>query len=210
MKITLSLILINTLIFFFTLANLEYFILTYGFNVKNFLEGNHSILITSIFLHADFLHLASNMVALFFLGLTIERNVKAWQYLTVYFLSGIAGNFSLFFPFFGYSPQSIAIGASAAIAGLVGLGTFICPGKLVFFPSFFPLPFVLAGAIYFLITLSELFAVSYIAYPAHLFGLVGGAIFGLAWGRNRIKRLSIFILLLLLISGLPLMIGYLL
>ena len=116
----------------------------------------------------------------------------------------IAGNMiALFVPIFGYSPDTIAIGASAAISGLVGLGIFVCPGKLVFFPAFIPLPFALAGAIYFLANFSNLFAPGYVAYSAHIFGFLAGSLFGFAWGENRVKRLIIFIALLALIVALP-------
>jgi membrane associated rhomboid family serine protease len=148
------------------------------------------------------------MVALFFLGWTIEKNTENWQYLSVYFLSGVVGNISFFMPFVGYTKGVVGIGASAAISGLVGLGIFVCPSKFVVFPSLVPLPFVLAGALYFLATLSNLFIPSEIAHPAHLFGLATGAVFGLAWGENRVKRLFIFIFLVLLILALPYIIRY--
>jgi rhomboid protease GluP len=149
------------------------------------------------------------MLALFFLGIVVERKVKYWKYLLVYLFSGILGNLSLLIPFFGYSKDTIAIGSSAALSGLVGLGTFSFPYEPVIFPTPFPIPFVLAGAIYFLVNLSNIFTPSNIAYSAHLFGLLGGSLFGLIWGKNRRKKISVFILLLLLITGMPLFIGYL-
>lgn len=201
MKLTILLIVINAIVFAYTLTNFPFFVQNYGFSVESFLAGNYHIALTSIFLHAGPIHLASNMIALFFLGWTLEKNVEKWQYLLVYFTSGVIGNFTLFLPIF--ASDAIAIGASAAISGLVGLGTFVCPGKMVIFPIIFPLPFILAGVIYLLITLSNLFAQSYIAYPAHLFGVVVGALFGLAFGEERVKRFFIFISLLIFIAVLP-------
>jgi len=208
MKLTISLIIITTLIFIISLNNLDYFISNYGFSTSNFLGGKYYIIITSIFLHSGWSHLIYNMIALFFLGIVVEKNVGAWKYLLVYFVSGIAGNLSLFIPFFGYSSDTLAIGASGAISGLVGLGAFMFPGEVVIFPTAFPIPFILAGVIFFLVNLSNLFNPSGIAYSAHLFGLLGGAFFGVVWGENRIKKISVFILLLLLITGIPLIIGY--
>lgn len=208
MKLTLLLVILNILVFFFSLTNPDYILDNYGFSIQNFLKGNYHTIVTSLFLHASFIHLTGNMIALFFLGWTIEKNVKKWQYLLVYFTSGIIGNLSIFIPFFGYSSETIAIGASAAISGLVGLGTFLCPGKLVLFPAYIPLPFVLAGALYFLATVSNLFSPSTIGYSAHLFGIITGGIFGLIWGKNRLKRIIIFIALLLLILALPTIISY--
>lgn len=198
MKITLSLIVINVLIFLY-IPSTE-FLESFAFSINNFLSGKYYILITSMFLHANLLHMINNMVALFLLGWAIEKKVKGWQYILVYFLGGIFGNLAMFF---FYSPDTLAVGASAAISALIGLGTFVCPGKLVMFPAVIPIPFVVAGAIYFLSTSSLLFAASNIAYPAHLAGLIVGASFGLIWGGNRIKSMIIFISISLLIILLP-------
>ncbi len=206
MKLTLLLIIANILVFAYSIFNPN-LINQYGFDTKGFLSGNYYLIATSLFLHANLSHLANNMIALFFLGWTIERNVSKWKYLAAYFGAGFLGDLSVFVPIFGYT-DAIAIGASAAISGLVGLGTFVCPSKFVIFPSALPLPFVVAGAIYFLVTLSNIFIPSQVAYPAHLFGAIGGALFGLIWGENRIKRLMVFILLLVLVSNIPLAIGY--
>ncbi|MEM7821560.1 MAG: rhomboid family intramembrane serine protease [Candidatus Aenigmatarchaeota archaeon] len=208
MRINLTLLLILTNIAVFAISSNgfvinEKYALEYGFSINNFLNGNYHTLITSFFLHADIYHLVFNMIALFFLGLSLESKVKKSRYLTAYFLGGIIGNLSVFIPIFGYTTESISVGASAAISALVGLGTFVCPGRLVIFGSLIPIPFVLAGAIYFLFTLSMLFEASQIAYPAHLFGMIAGSFLGFVWGKKRIKRLIIFISICILIILLP-------
>jgi membrane associated rhomboid family serine protease len=143
------------------------------------------------------------MIALFLLGGAVESKIKSWQYLLIYFLGGFAGNLLVFLPILGHTPSTIAVGASAAISALVGLGTFVCPGKLVIFPVIIPVPFVLAGAIYFVLTVSQVFLPSEIAYPAHLGGMLVGALFGLVWGEHRMKRAILFILIVMLIILLP-------
>lgn len=208
MKLTLFLVALNVIAFLFSLANFDYYIQNYGFNQKNFLSGNYYIIITSMFLHASFGHLISNMIALFFLGWAIEKNTNAWQYIIAYFSSGAVSNLSVMLPIFGYTSETIAIGASAAISGLVGLGAFICPGKFVLFPTALPLPFIVAGAIYLLVNLSNLFVPSQVAYSAHIIGMLTGALFGLIWGEDRKKRLFAFTLLLILIPISPLVIAY--
>jgi rhomboid protease GluP len=208
MKLTLLLITINIFVFFFSLSNFDFYLTNFGFSIDNLLSGKIYVLVTSMFLHASFLHLAGNMIALFLLGWTIEKNVSKWKYILVYFVSGILGNLAAFIPIFGYDSSTIAVGASAAISGLVGMGIFVCPGKMVIFPSIIPLPFVLAGAIYFLSNLSNLFEISNIGYPAHILGMMTGAMFGLIWGENRIKRLFLFVFLLILVLTLPLIIDY--
>jgi len=202
MKLTIFLILLNVSTFLLTSNGIfisEYYAKEYGFSVKNFLEGKYYTLITSFFLHAHIFHLIFNMAALFVLGWAIESKVTKIKYLITYFLGGIFGNLSMFL----YPPESLAVGASGAISALIGLGTFICPGKFVFFPTIIPVPFVVAGAIYFLVTISNLFLVSEIAYPAHFFGMLTGGILGLIWGERRLFRLLLFIIICLLIIFLP-------
>lgn len=208
MKLTLLLIIVNVLIFFLSLENFEYFIINYGFSINNFLAGNYYTLITSMFLHGSFIHLAYNMVALFFLGWAVESKTEKWKYLLVYFLAGLFGNLLIFIPIFGYTSETIAIGASAAISGLVGLGIFVCPKKFVLLGSIIPLPFIVAAALYFLFNLSNLFIPSQIAYSSHLSGMFIGAIFGLAWGKERAKSIVLFIFITLLIVLLPYLIEF--
>lgn len=193
-RITFLLIVINFAIFFYTFQDLETYLKSYGFQPKSFLEGSYYTIISSIFLHLDLKHLIYNMVALFYIGWVLERSVETKKFLLVYFGSGILGNLSLFFPIFGYTIETIGIGASAAISGLIGLGSFIIPFQPLFLRAFLiPLPFIFAGALYLIITLVQLFVPSQIAYSAHLFGLIFGAILGFIWSKRRILYLILFI-----------------
>ncbi len=84
-------------------------------------------LIGANFLHYGWLHLATNMLPLYFLGRLVEFNLGRKDYLILYFVSGI-GSMSTF--------SSIAlktgdasvflVGASAAIMGLIGAILAIC------------------------------------------------------------------------------------
>ncbi len=146
------------------------------------------------------------MLSLFLLGTSLEKKIDIFRYILVYFISGMVGNLIMLIPFL-YSPETIGVGASGAISGLVGLGTLFCPGKLVIFPSILPLPFVVAGAIYFLLTAMNLFTPSQIGYPVHMVGLLVGMAFGLFWSKNWIKGILIFIVTLVLIIALQIALG---
>jgi len=148
------------------------------------------------------------MIALFLLGTSLEKKVSKEKYLLVYFLGGIIGNLVMLIPFL-YSPDTIGVGASGAISALVGLGMFLCPGKLVIFPSVIPLPFVVAGVLYFLSTTMNLFVPAdvQIAYEIHMMGIIVGSIFGLSWSENWKKSILIFIVTLILILLLPYILG---
>jgi len=205
MKLTVALVVINVVIFFLTLIfGLGFSINAFGFKPSSFLEGKVYTIVTSMFIHASPAHIFFNMIALFLLGSSLEKKVSRGKYLLVYFLGGIIGNLVMLIPFL-YSPDTIGVGASGAISALVGLGMFVCPGKLVIFPSIIPLPFVVAGALYFLSTTMNLFvpADMQIGYPVHMMGIFVGSIFGLAWSENWKRSILIFIISLILILSLP-------
>jgi len=206
MKVTVALILINTIVFIFTLSGLNYFIESFGFQTIAFLNGEYYRIVTSLFLHANLLHLGFNMLSLFFLGTSLEKKIDPFRFILVYFVGGVIGNLGMFLPFF--PPGTIGVGASGAISALVGLGTFLCPGKLVVFPSILPLPFVVAGAIFFLLTAMNMFTPqTEIGYQVHMIGLMVGMIFGIIWGKNWLQGLLIFILVVVLIVLLPIVLS---
>jgi membrane associated rhomboid family serine protease len=74
-------------------------------------------LITSTFLHVSLLHIASNMIALFFVGPALERLLGPGRFLSLYLLSGLGGSVAIYL--FG-SPGLPVAGASGAIFGLFG------------------------------------------------------------------------------------------
>jgi membrane associated rhomboid family serine protease/antitoxin component YwqK of YwqJK toxin-antitoxin module len=71
-------------------------------------------LITSMFLHGHILHLIANMSALFFVGIQVEKKLGWFNFLIIYFLTGlIAGLASLNLNLF-----TVSVGASGAIFGI--------------------------------------------------------------------------------------------
>ena len=78
-------------------------------------------LIGANFLHYGSLHLATNMVCLFFIGRLIELSLGAKSYLTIYLFSGTGSMLS--FSLLAYKLEMdnvFLVGASAAIMGLIG------------------------------------------------------------------------------------------
>ena len=78
-------------------------------------------LVGANFLHYGSLHLATNMLSLFFIGRLIELSLGAKSYLTIYLVSGIGSmlSFSLLAHYSGMG-NVFLVGASAAIMGLIG------------------------------------------------------------------------------------------
>jgi len=169
-RITLTLIFVNILSYFiFNLAAPEEVILfLLQINRNIIFEYEVWRLITSIFLHGDPIHLFSNMFALLLFGATVENNksISKIQFLIIYFVSGLIGNlFSLFL----LPLDTISLGASGAIFGLVGVVfTIIATDdhSLLFFALFY---------LVFFIATSFMPGIN---FWAHIFGLLGGILFG--------------------------------
>ena len=82
--------------------------------------------ITSIFIHADIFHLAGNMLFLWVFGRRIEDACGPWRFLTFYLFCGLCADLlSTLIRFEEYIP---GIGASGAIAGLLGAYLILFPG----------------------------------------------------------------------------------
>mgnify|MGYP002631635981 CR=1 FL=1 len=73
-------------------------------------------LLTCMFLHFGFAHLAVNMMGLWYLGRTVEKLVGKAGFAITYIVSGIAGEFATL----AWSPIGMSAGASAALFGTAG------------------------------------------------------------------------------------------
>lgn len=164
-----------------------------AFSGSNLLRGRVWTLVTSLFLHADILHLAGNMLFLYVFGNTIEEDLGATKTLGIFFFGGIA---SFLLSLLFYNPATPLIGASAAIFTLSAVVMLIKPLK---FSILFFMPQGLVAILYFVY---NLIAVYYgeggnVAYIAHVIGFAIGIPFGLAWSKNWLKNLLITIALLI-------------
>lgn len=72
-------------------------------------------LLTSMFVHAGFLHLAFNCLALLEIGGVVERRLGAWRTLAIYLLAGLGGAYASA----RWHSFSVSVGASGAIFGLL-------------------------------------------------------------------------------------------
>lgn len=140
-------------------------------------------LVTSMFVHASFFHLFTNMITLYFFGSFLNRLIGSGRLLTVYLAGGLVGG--VFFVLLGtlLNPNvaALAVGASGAVFALGGVLTIMAPKlRVIIFPIPMPLPLWVAviGIFVVLTVLPMLNAVSNIAWEAHL----GGFVFGLVAG----------------------------
>lgn len=82
------------------------------------LQGEIWRLFTSMFLHANLVHLLFNSMALYSVGLEMETLYGADRYIVIYILAGLFGSL---LSFAGRGPNVVSVGASGAIFGLIGM-----------------------------------------------------------------------------------------
>jgi len=135
-------------------------------------QGEAWRLITSAFLHSGFVHLALNMLSLYFLGSFAEVTFGRSRFLALYLISGIAGG--LAYLYFG-SFSAPAVGASGAIFGLLGgvFGFAIRRGTFSTRDPVISQLLLLTG-----LNLFIGFTIPGVSNTAHIGGLLGGLVFG--------------------------------
>ena len=158
---------------------------------------------TAMFLHSGWLHLISNLWALWIFGDNVEDRMGHWRFLLFYILSGLAGNLMFFVS--SLFTKVPLIGASGAIAGVMGAYLVLFPFAkvrtlfiLFIFPYIVDIPAPIYLGVWFLLqffngatSMLGRAGTSNVAYWAH----IGGFVFGLIayqWflGRERFVRIG--------------------
>ncbi|WP_353146900.1 rhomboid family intramembrane serine protease [Chryseobacterium sp.] len=148
----------------------------YKFNVGAIENRKEYIrLISSAFLHADFMHLFFNMLSLYFFQGVVTMFFGNIGFLIIYFGSMILGNlFSLMI--YKKQPWYSAIGASGAVSGIIFASIAMAPNEI----SVNFLPGWLFGTLYFGYSVYMMLNPKQwdnLGHAAHL----GGAFFGLVY-----------------------------
>lgn len=93
---------------------------------KEVIAGEWWRLLTANFLHFGEVHLFTNMLGLALFGPLVEKNLGSYRYLLAYLTIGILSmlSFTIIGVNFGYQ-NTLLVGASAAIMGLVGITSVI-------------------------------------------------------------------------------------
>lgn len=195
-----AIIVVNVLVFIWELLlgpNKDYFILAYGTVPFEITHGRdippqipipvYLTLFTSMFIHANIIHIASNMLFLWVFGDNVEDQFGHWGFLAFYLTSGLVAGLAQI----AISPSERipGVGASGAIAGVLAAYLLIFPQvqvrTLLFIGPFFTVTrikaFFLIG---FWILLQFIFGFASlggadnggVAYFAHIGGFIAGLI----------------------------------
>ncbi len=170
------LIALNVVIFIITLARPKEVIDFLGLTPA-LLSQQPWTIISSMFVHGSFAHILFNMISLYFLGSFFLRAAGEKSFLAIFFLGGLAGNIL----FVLLAPFSIGIGASGAVFALGGALAVMVPRvPVLIIPIPVPVPLWVAIIIFFFLSF-----LPWIAWQAHVGGLLLGLIAGLIFRRRR-------------------------
>jgi membrane associated rhomboid family serine protease len=146
-------------------------------------------LITAGFLHANFLHLAINMYALWMFGSDVERALGSRHYLTLYFASLLCSSLTQLLVVSMMTSTGVypTVGASGAIFGiLLAFGLLFPRRTIVLLIPPIPMPAILFVILYALLELfSGVFGTNQgVAHFAHLGGMIGAFLTLRHWRRH--------------------------
>lgn len=146
-------------------------------------------LVTYMFLHGGLMHIAFNMLALYFFGPRIEARIGSRPFTILYFVSGITGALvSMFFT------SASIIGASGGVFGVMLAFAWFWPDERIFLWGVLPIP---ARVLVIGTTAMALFGGfggggDGVAHFAHLGGYVGAFLY-LKWlerGRGKFRKVA--------------------
>ena len=143
-------------------------------------EGEYYRIISGGFLHSGLIHLALNMLAVFFLGMLLERAIGGWRLAGIYFVSLLGGSLGALI----LSPNELTVGASGAVFGLMAAAFILQRAR-----GIDPMASGIGPII--LINLVLGFVIPNVSIGGHIGGLVGGAIAAFAMEQLSARRRGI-------------------
>lgn len=188
---TLALIAVNVAVFAAAALSpegLPSFILKYGAVPRGIVRlSSPQTLLTSMFVHASLLHLLGNMLYLWVFGNNVEDFLGPVRFPLFYLASGCAA--ALLQVAFSPGSRLPMVGASGAIAGILGAYWVLFPRARVMtliFIALVPLPAGFVLGVWFLAQLLNIGMGGGVAWFAH----IGGFLAGIGMIRIRLRRVS--------------------
>ncbi|HII72379.1 TPA: rhomboid family intramembrane serine protease [Candidatus Woesearchaeota archaeon] len=188
-RLTLSLVIINVIIFFslgFMVEQMMNVLINYP---KDLFSSRAWSLITSGFLHANLSHLLGNMLALFLFGRVVEKELGTGKMFLSYFGAlMISGVFSSVISLFIMNDNTPGLGASGAIMGLVATAILVSPFTISY-EAIIPMPVMFLGWLTIWADITGLInpTADGIGHLAHLGGFISVAIIAFILGEDKKK-----------------------
>ena len=153
----------------------RYFFDKYKFQIGAINRGQKIRMLTSAFLHVDYMHLILNMYVLYIFAPIIIIKLGIIKFLILYIGSLFAGNFFTLI-FHKKELYYSAVGASGAVAGIIYAAILLNPNmSLMMFPLPIPIPGYIFGLGYLLYSIYGMKKqLGNVGHSAHLGGAIGG------------------------------------
>ncbi|PXY46935.1 rhomboid family intramembrane serine protease [Flavobacterium hydrophilum] len=171
--ILIGIIIANVLISYKGFNDLAFF-RKYEFHVGSIRSGEQIRMLSSGFLHGDMMHLAFNMLTLWFFAPVVLNWLGTFSFVLIYFGSLIFGSLlTMIFHKNDYSYR--AVGASGAVTGVLYSAILLQPDMMLGIFFVIPIPAYLFGILYLLYSIYGMRAKNdNIGHTAHFGGAVGG------------------------------------
>jgi membrane associated rhomboid family serine protease len=199
--VTYVVIALNVLFFLVELGGGDEFIMKWAFVPSRFLANpiaDFLTLFTSMFMHAGWLHLGSNMLYLWIFGDNVEDRFGHVMFIIFYLLCGLAATFAqLAFSMDSNIPN---LGASGAIAGVLGAYILLFPKgsvSVMMGRGVIPMPALVVIGLWIVLQLfSGIGSIANtadtggVAYMAHIGGFIAGFALTFLFRGNSTRRLT--------------------
>jgi membrane associated rhomboid family serine protease len=152
----------------------SFFFRKYEFHVGSIRAGEQIRMLTSGFLHVDWMHFGFNMLTLYFFAPVVIQNFGEWSFLSIYFGSMLAGSLlTLYLHKEDYYYR--AVGASGAVTGIIYASILLYPDMTLYLFFAIPIPGYVFGIGYLLYSIYGMKAKNdNIGHTAHFGGAIGG------------------------------------
>ena len=187
--VTYLLIAVNILVYFMTVSNQDPLFTNYGLTPIEIMQGeNLFTLVTSMFLHANLLHLVMNMLFLLIAGDGVERAMGGPRFLIFYLTCGVLAG--LFHVYMNEASSRPCIGASGAIYGVLAAFAILFPFRwLITLFGLIPVPVPAIIFVFIRVLTDTALATSgvldFVAHHAHLGGFLAGVFLTLLFGPRK-------------------------
>jgi len=174
-----------------------------GFRAETLVDGERPwTIFTNLFVHGGFLHVMGNMLFLALLGMPFEDRIGGKKLAIIYFSSGLAANLldgivTLMMHGSGsIEAQTIGIGASGAIFGILGAFAILYPRDeipMILGPIFLQrVPVYIAAMSYalFEIVAVQINPADHIGHVAHVIGFISGVFLGPTIAKTEARKVS--------------------
>lgn len=160
----------------------------YKFNIAGIRRGEHIRMLTSGFLHVDFMHLFFNMFTFYFFAHVVISAIGVPKFIIIYLLALLVGNV-LSFVFHKDEYHYSAVGASGAVTGILYSAILFQPEMglyLYFIPI--PIPAWIFGILYLMYSIYGMKSrKGNIGHDAHFGGAIAGYVMTIAFAPSLLQ-----------------------